>query len=337
MDLARPLRCLALGFLLVACLSCEKRSQAPRPAPDLSFLPAGFLFVAYADTVRLQESSLYREWDSQDSSGREGLVEARTFLRRLHLDPEKDIEGLMVAYRPAPGGGEWLALLRGRFERDRVEQELEDPSSRMSVEQIGRWNIYSLAPVPQLGDLSLVVVEPGAVALGKAETLRKVLETRDHRDSSLAAHATLKRMVSRVDPEAQAWAVLDGRALSRVMAEGQGSLPQGMDTPSLGNLSSIVAASLSASLGADLSLRLEIGTDSPQRARSLSDTLKGILGFSRLGFAAREPDVERMVDSMRVSEEGEKVFVRLDLPGDFVKRLAARIRQGDTGKEEATR
>ena len=44
----------------------------------------------------------------------------------------EDLDGVMVAYRLSPDtGGNWLALLRGRFDLGRMTKGLEEPSARM--------------------------------------------------------------------------------------------------------------------------------------------------------------------------------------------------------------
>src|SRR5512145_659667 len=98
---------------MVLLVGCSKKPAPARPVPDLSYLPRDVFFVAYADTIALKRSPLYREWDASASSGSEHFVEAKTFLRRLGIDPERDMDGVMLACRPRRDGGEWSALLRG--------------------------------------------------------------------------------------------------------------------------------------------------------------------------------------------------------------------------------
>jgi hypothetical protein len=314
---------LALMAALAACLAgCHKPAQKPRPGVDLSYLPAEVVFVAYADTVRLKESALYRDWDTRLSGGGERLTEAKTFLRRLGIDPEKDVDGLMLAYRPGPDTGEWVALLRGRFDLPRMKRGLDDASSRMAAEPHGRWTIYSLALVPEVGDLSVCLVDESAVALGKGEALERILDAREHPAGSLAGKGNLKALIPSLQPSAQIWALLDGRYLSR-LTEAAGQLSGGMTTSALGSLSTIVSATLSVTLDADLSARLDLGSDTEAHARSLSDGLRGILGFAQLGSVAKKKDWQGLVDAIRVDGDGKRVFVRLDLRGDLVKKLQA--------------
>ena len=326
------------GIFLGGFLACPKPAPAPRPNLDLSYFPSDVLFVAYADTVHLKESPLYRAWDARVPEGPDRLTEAKTFLRRLGIDPEKDLDGVMVAYRLSPDtGGNWLALLRGRFDLGRMTKGLEEPSARMSARPYGRWTVYSLALVPGVGEVSLAMVDPSAIALGKVTTLKKVLDTRDAPQQSLSANAMMRQLVSNLPSSAQIGAFLDGRSLSRALQDQRGSLPQGLNAPVTSNLSSIVSADFSATLTADLVLRLEIGSDSPKHAQSLSDALKGILGFARLGQGVKDPDLARLVDAVRVDGQGERVVLRLDVPGDLAKRLEAGKKDDGDREGAATR
>jgi len=314
----------AIG-VAAAALACGKGAQTPRPALDLTYLPSNVFFVAYADTLRLKESSLYRDWDGRAPEGKNHLAEAKIFLGRMGINPDKDLDGVVVAYLATPESGEWLALLRGRFDIEKIKKGLEDPSARMAQESYGRWSVYNLVLVPDLGDLSVVLVDASTVALGRSETLHKVLDTRDHPEKSLAKSAVMKRLVPALQPTAQIWALLDGQALWRGLSSHPGNVAGGAEVPGLGSLSSIVSANLSASLSADLSLHLEIGSDSPAHAQHLADALKGILGFARLGPGAKEPDMGRLLDAIQVEGAGERIILRADLPGDVAMRLGTKL------------
>jgi hypothetical protein len=119
--------------------------------------------------------------------------------------------------------------------------------------------------------------------------------------------------------------LLDGQALWRSLGNRQGGLPGGADPQGLGSLSSIVSASLSASLSADISLRLDISGDSPKHAKNLSDALKGILGFARLGQGAKDPEVGRLLDAIQVDGADERIILRADLPGDLAMGLGTKL------------
>ena len=318
------------GVLLLGLVSCRKPAQAPHTAADLSYLPANVLFVGYADTVRLKESSLYHAWESRPPAGRSRLAEVKTFLRRLEIDPDKDLEGVMVACQAGPSQGAWMTLLRGRFDLERVRKGLEEPSARMSVQAYGKWSIYNLVLVPELGDLSIALVDSSAIALGKAETLQRILDARDHPETSLARSPLMKQLMPALEPRAQVWLLVDGRAVWQSLGEHPGALPDSTSPPGLGNLSSIVSASLSASLSEGMTLHLEIGSDSPKHAQSLADALKGVLGFAQLGGGAKEPDLAQLVEAIHVEGAGQRIFVRADLPAELAMRLGARLEAAST-------
>ncbi len=314
-----------LMFALVLLVGCWKKPAPARPTPDLSYLPGDVFFVAYADTIALKRSPLYRDWDASPSAGSEHFVEAKTFLRRLGIDPEKDVDGVMLACRPHGEGGEWSALLRGRFDLPKMQKGLEEPTSRMAAEPYGKWTIYSLAVVPEVGDVSLTPVDEGTVALGKAGSLRAILDTRDKGKDSLAGNPLMKKLIPGLPAEAQIWALLDGQAMRRASA-GQGSgFSVGPGGIRPGGLDSVVSASLAATLEKDMALDLLIGSDSPLRARSLADTLKGIVGFARLGSGASHPELDKVMDALRVSHEGDQVHVRLKMTAEMVRKLESEL------------
>ena len=312
----------ALGLVLLA--GCWKKPAPARPAPDLSYLPPDVFFVAYADTLALKKAPLYREWDAAGSADSQRFVEAKTFLRRLGIDPEKDVDGILLACRARRDGGEWSALLRGRFDVPKMQKGLDDPSSRMAAEPYGKWTIYSLAVVPEVGDVSLALVDAGTIALGKADSLHGILDTREKGKETLAGNPLMQRLVPSLPGEAQIWALLDGRALRSSPGQA-GGLSLGESGFRPGGLDSVVSASLAATLDKDLALHLDIGSDSPVRARSLADALKGILGFARLGTGAHHPELDKVIDALRVSHEGDHVQVHVRMTADTVRKLESEL------------
>lgn len=316
---------LCTTMVMLLLVGCAKKSAPARPAPDLSYLPGDVFFVAYADTIALKRSPLYRDWDSSASSGSEHFVEAKTFLRRLGIDPERDVDGIMLACRPRQDGGEWSALLRGRFDLPKMQKGLDEPSSRMAAEPYGKWTIYSLAVIPEVGDVSLTPVDAGTIALGKADSLRAILDTRDKGKRSLAGNELMKSLVPGLPAEAQIWALLDGQALRRANIAQSGGFGIGPSGKSSSGLDSVVSASLAATLEKDMALDLKIGSDSPLRARSLADAVKGIVGFAQLGSAGSHPELSKVMDALRVSYEGDQVHVRLRMTAEMVKKLESEM------------
>ena len=90
----------ALLALLLA--SCERLAVKPE-APDLSYLPSDSLFAACVDTTRLRQAPLYRALHPEGGKESGRLREVKTFLLRLGVDPDKDVDMAMFAYRGASG------------------------------------------------------------------------------------------------------------------------------------------------------------------------------------------------------------------------------------------
>jgi hypothetical protein len=330
-DLAAARSAVSLGataLLLAGALSCRAPAQAPHTAPDFSYLPSSVLLVGYADTVALKESSLYQGWEARMSSERSRLVQAKTFLRRLEIDPEKDLEGIMAACVGVPSQGAWVVLLRGRFDPARIQRALEEPNSRMSVQMHGQWKIYNLMLIPDLGDLSLALVDSSAVVLGQGSALETVLEAREHPETSLARAPFVRKLAPSLDPHSQVWILADGRGLWQSLAQRQDAPGQGAMAPGMENISGILSASLSGFLTSDLSLHLQIGNDSEKHAQNLSDALKGILGFARLGMGTKDKDLGLLVDAIHVDTSKEMIHLRADLPAELAMRLAVRLESG---------
>ena len=97
--------------------------------------------------------------------------------------------------------------------------------------------------------------------------------------------------------------------------------------PALRELSAVVDGRLSAVVTEDLEISLQIGSSSEKGARNLSDAIRGILAFAKMGAAGRDPEAAATIESFSVTESGKEVQIRASLPGDVVKRFQERLRE----------
>ena len=318
-------RCFGWGVALALLAACAKK-EIPPSAPDLTYLPADAIIAGFVDAARLREAALYRDMDTQADTNQGKWQEAREFLSRLGIDSRKDLDSLMFAYRMVPQGeGEWVAILRGRFDTRKIEKRLQEPDARMSTEQLGKKTVYNLVRVPEVGDLSLVIVDATTLALGRSGALRKVLDTRGKSKPSLASNREIARLVAGVDAKTQIWAVMDGREVARLLRERMTQTPDGVPSPALKNLSSVKTARFSAAVTGDLDLALEIESYTEKTARNLADALRGILAFGKMGSDGADPDASKLMEAIRVDSHQSSTLVRLTLPGETLKRLQSRL------------
>jgi hypothetical protein len=308
-------------LVLVSAASC-RRFALRKQLPDVSCLPADAIVVVSVDTARLRDAPLYKKLDPEPG-------QVKTFLLHLGINPERDLDQMIFAFRGGTGGepGEWLAVLKGRFDPARIEKGMEDPASRMSVEIYRRRHVYNLVRVPEIGDLSFAVVDAGAVALGKSGAIQRVLDVKDAAAPSLEKNETMMRLLSGLDPHSQIWAVLDGKELVHFAEQRRQSLSGTVPEPALKNLSSVVDGKLWAVMSEDLAVSLEIGSATEKEARNLADAIRGIVAFAKLGAEGRDPESAALIEAVTVKEMEKGVRVGLKLPGDQVVKLRDRLRE----------
>ena len=317
---------LALLVALPALLSCG-RFALRKQTPDVSCLPSDLIVVVSVDTARLRETSLYRTLDPEPG-------EVKTFLQRLGINPERDLDQMIFAFRGSgPERGEWLAVLRGRFDPARIEKGMEDPAARMSVESYRRWKVYNLVRVPDIGELSFAVVDESAVTLGKSGAIRKVLDVKDKAAPSLETNETMMRLLGGLDRRAQIWAVLDGKELVQLAGQRRQSLSGTVPEPALKNLSSVVDGRLSAIVTENLGVSLEIGSGTEKGARNLADAIRGIVAFAKLGAEGRDPETAAIMEAVSVKDSGKLLRIALDAAGGAGAEAAGSVAKKGGGRD----
>ncbi len=311
---------LALILAVAAPISCRRPAE-PEEGPDISCLPADSIIVAFMDMARLREAPLYRSLGVEPET-------IKTFLRRQGADPERDLDEVSFAFRSdGTGSGDWLVVLRGRFDRARIEKGMEDPDARMSVERYRDRNIYHLVRIPDVGDISFAAPDSAVLVLGKSDAVRRVLDVMGKAAPSLETNEMMKDLIARLDRKAQIGAVLDGRELVRLAEERRKILPEAITDSALKNLEAMVSIRLSAVVGKDLAVSLEVGGATEKGAGTLADAVRGILAFARLGTEGRDPDAAALVEAISVDQSGTEVVVRMGLPGDLAMRLREKMRE----------
>ena len=209
----------------------------------------------------------------------------------------------------------------------KVMRQGRNCAARMSVEPYRGRNIYSLVRVPEIGDVSFSVADAGLLVLGRSDAVRRVLDVKGKAAPSLEKNEAMKDLVADLDRKAQAWAVLNGRELARLVERRRKSLPDEVPDSALRNLRAVVGIRLSAVVAEDLAVSLEMDGATEKGAGNLADAVRGILAFAKLGTQGRDPEAAALVETITVARSGAGVQVRMGLPGDLVLRLRDRMRE----------
>jgi hypothetical protein len=292
-----PRKILPIGALFLALAGCQKAQQGARVDPALSTLvPADTTMLVGIRAEELMKLPLYLRYLANRPIG--PLDE---FAKSTGLNLRTDVwEVLLVS-----NGKESVVLGRGKF--------ANEAEPRLKIEG-GNAKRFSYKGYTFIGDeeTAVLFLGPSVAGIGNTPGLRRIV---DARDQSNGPPAVLARRMQEVPREAVIWSAYAGSPID---------LPPDIP-PNMGNLVKILNSIESGSGYLDLRLGLAgkaSGSAATEpAAKELHDALRGLLGFARLSTSKDKAEMQRLLDGVRVTQDGRNVNVYVDAPEEALGQL----------------
>ena len=318
------------GGLLAYLNRDAARGAASSALPELAFVPPHATALAFAD-MRAVMSSELRERISRfapDGVGREQLE------RQLGLDIERDIDRVLAYWVPetdADAGGDadagvgagagrgdgssGLALFRGRLDAGRLEAVARRGGAEVTEEDGAR---IVNRHVEGAGSLAMAFLEPGLAAVGELAAVRSAVR-RGSRGTGIDADAEMMRLLGRVDPRSNFWAVGrfgDAGLLGWVPEQVSARLPP------------VTAFAVQGRVNGGVSLSLAVEGRDDAAAQSLRDVVRGFVALAQLQTFG-DPAVQAILDSLQTGGEGTAVTLTVRVPAEAIDLLLSMVAGGE--------
>jgi len=271
---------------------------------ELTYVPADARVVAYADIRNVMNSEVRRKLSASLQGTGDG---AAHFKEQTGIDLETDVDYVVASSSGMgePSQGEPpLVLAKGRFDEVRIEGLIRD--------QGGVVEDYNGSKLLISGEKKLAVVflEPGLVAIGAADAVRKSIDTKAA-GSNVKGNDEVMRLVRDID-DGDAWVVARFDALTggRLPAEVANQLPPINWFSARGFVNS----------GVDGQLRVE--TRDEVSAKNLQDVVRGFMALGRLQ-SGQHPEVAAFLDTVQLSGDGKTVSLSFSLRPEMIEALGA--------------
>jgi hypothetical protein len=289
----KPLLAASSLALLLAC----SRPSPPGPKIDPAFagmIPADTVLMAGVRLEAIEKTPVYQKHLSKIS-----LSAIDTFAQEMKIDPRKDLWELLYV-----SNGKLSALLgRGKFSDE----------SEPRIEQKGGHR-FGYKGFNLVGDeeRAVLLAGPTVAAVGDTPELKALIDARDKAPGPPSAMLAVLKGIS---SEAHAWAAYSGGPLNL-------SIPT---TGNLSNIRNIVNAITSGSMYVDLRMgfaAVGAGTSRTEKdAQDLEGGLKALVGLGRLQTPSDKPDLQRMWDGIRITEQDKNVKVYIDEPDELLGKF----------------
>ena len=285
-----------LFILALALAGCVKTPPGPKIDPALaSLIPPDTILLAGARLDRLQDTPIY-----QKHMANRPVPLIDDFPIQIGLEVKrKDLWELLLI----SDGKQSVVLGRGKF-ADEAEPRIEIPGATRFA-----YKGYNL-----VGDerQAVLLVSPSVIGVGGTAALRSLI---DNKGKGNGPPAVLADQLKQMPAEAVLWAAYGG---------GVTKLP--FNAPGdLANVNKIMASIQSGSMYLDLRTGVNglatgtCGTD--QDAKGLYDALRGLAGLARLAIPKDKPEVGRILDGLRITQDSHQVNIHIEEPEELVDPL----------------
>ena len=313
MTARRPFSRLVLGagvFVLgSAALLAVRRTEDP-----LALVPADAASVAVLHWNDLRSSPLgaqvFAQMDGLSADG-----DGSRFLRDTGLNPREDIDTMVLSMTKAGEGPEdVLVIFEGRFDPNRIGSALV--SRHAALQKGSGGNYYRLPAESDHGRPGAVaVVNPGLMVAGSENAVVAALSRKESGGSGgLMAGQGLGKQLSRVDPHASAWALVDlTRFPAAALPSSRASSGSGDEASRavVGAMKSVSLVALQATVHGDSVDVSAFGLSGDAENRSLlQDSLRGVLAMWRLAIQDKSPELVSVLRGFRIEDDAEGAWFR---------------------------
>jgi len=273
---------------------------------DLAFVPASVQMVGFADVRHLMDSNLRHMLQPvvPDAAIGAPAVGARNPLEEIGLNPETDLDSVVIAALPGSSPTENLPLLvaRGRFDTGRIEAALRNaggaPSNYRAVRMVANEK------------MAVAFIETGLILVGQPSAVRLSLDTKATTGASVTADDTVMRLVHRVD-SSNTWVVANFEALQALK-----QLPGGVAT----QLPAITWLAAGGEVGDGVSAHVFAEGRDERAAQDLREVVKGFVALARMQ-TGQEAALTEFLNSIQLTSEGTTVTLSFAVPAQFFDRL----------------
>jgi hypothetical protein len=257
-------------------------------------IPADTVLMAGVRLEAIEKTPLY-----QKHLAKLDLIPVDRFAEQMKIDPRKDLWELLYV-----SNGTLNAVMgRGKF-----SDESEPRLDKKGGQRFG----YKGFNLVGNETTAALLIGPTVAAIGDTPELKAMV---DARDKSPGPPPALAAVLKDVSSEAQAWTAYSGGPLHLPIPT----------TGNLANIRNIVDAIQTGSLYLDLRMGFSVvgaGTSRTERdAQDLEGGLKAMVGLGRLSTPNDKPDLQRIWDGIRVTQQDRKVKLYIDEPDELLDKF----------------
>jgi len=283
----------------------------------MASFPADTQQVAYSNFAQLRSSPdypqirqhvLYRQF--------RGFQE---FLRSLGVDPEKDVDEVMLGWRgESLGGPGGYGLATGRFEPDKVRVLVTQ--DRLPVQSHAGHDLFAFGSGADPADIFFTFLDSSLAAFGRLHDLKALLDVTEGSANALETNETFRGYEAELEETSPQWGILTGKAAANVAAPWlSGGKKSTVDMTAF--MEPVQAVLYRVDWDGGFTVHISVVCKTPESAAGLFkllNILKAALVFSAAGGGSGSPSLLQNLDAR---QDGSRLELSTSGPADALDQV----------------
>jgi hypothetical protein len=179
------------------------------PGEALNTFPADTLQVAFTNLATLRSLAIYPQIRQRILNRQ--LRAFEDFLRPMGVEPEKDIDEVMLGWRgEMVGPAGYLGLAAGRFHPDLVQKYFSQTG--LPVREYDNAALYAFGSGGDPDDIFFTFLDSTLAAFGRLGDVKAMLNARQGSVNALNANSDFVNWQGELDGTAPQWGILNGKS-----------------------------------------------------------------------------------------------------------------------------
>jgi hypothetical protein len=272
MPALRTIRLTGLMFALLGILCFPAPLAADQlPQEALATFPSDTLQVAFTNLAELRSLPTYPQLRERFLN--QQMRPFQDFLRPIGIDPDKDVDEVMVGWRGELAGPTgYLGLAAGRFRPDLVEKYFD--RTNLPTREYAGANLYAFGSGSDPGDIFFTFLNSSILAFGRLPDLKAMLDARQGSANALNANSDFVGWEGELESTAPQWGILNGKSVANLAGLWLAGGKQNVDLSSLSR--SVRALLYRVQWDTEFSGQLILVCDSPDSAAGFAGLLNAL-------------------------------------------------------------
>ena len=317
-----PSRSLSIATLAAALLAALGTGIAPAPlAADqlpgqaLDTFPADTLQVVFTNLATLRSSPVYPQIRQRTLYRQLRAIE--DFLRPMGIDPDRDVDEVMLGWRgEMVGPAGYLGLAAGRFQPDLVRRYFE--LTGLPIREYNGADLYAFGSGADPNDILFTFFDNSLAAFGRLGDLKAMIDARAGAINALNANPDFVNWQGELDGTAPQWGILNGKSAANLAAMW---LTHGQNNVDLSSLTRSVRALLyRVQWDTGFSAQIFLVCTTPEDAEGFGKLIGLLQGAAKQGGAAsgRLPPI---LQNIQVHRDGAQLELDVSGPPEMLDQI----------------